>query len=61
MATNNKLEDISAFIEKEAEKQYPGSREGAEIKETIKLLEEFSSIEPDNFTLTAGEINAYLG
>ena len=61
MPTNYSIEDMADFIQQEAEKQKPDYLNDSEIRATIQLLEQFSQPAADDFTLTVGEINAYMG
>jgi hypothetical protein len=63
MATNKKLTEIAEYVEKEAKKceialESKTKKEFSEVKE---MLEKNSIAEEIDFTLTIGNLNAYLG
>ncbi|HUU04596.1 MAG TPA: hypothetical protein VMZ49_01845 [Patescibacteria group bacterium] len=63
MAANKKLTEIAECVEKEAKKceidlESKTKKEFSEVKE---MLEKNSIVEEIDFTLTIGNLNAYLG
>ena len=63
MAANKKLTEIAECVEKEAKKYEIDleSKTKKEFSEVKEMLEKNSIVEEIDFTLTIGNLNAYLG
>lgn len=63
MAKNKKLTEIAEYVEKEAKKCEITleSKTKKEFNEVKEILEKNSIVEEIDFTLTIGNLNAYLG
>ncbi len=52
---------IKEFIEQKSKENYKGYYSDKNIQEVYETLKRYNNPSPDEFTLTVGDINAYLG